>query len=161
MAPPSKKLTVAEAENIEAQLIPYLQNTPSEPREIEGGFKVVLKRPSLIEKSKSKLWTERKFKELGLNDEERYDMENPITFYYTFYGILNVNVVAIFNKEGKAIEFDPKEGKYSFLFEKFIDQDIYGSNEYTSEEPFITTAIQALFDWQSDSTPNDDDLKKS
>lgn len=156
----SKKLTASDAREIEAKLIPFLKNEPSDLMEIFGGYKISFKRPSLPEKSKAQLWKDRKFAEIGLEGDERYDLENPVTFYWTFFGVLNANVVAVFTPEGEAVTFDPKtETQYKFLFEKFIDK-LYNEQGVETEEPYISSAINALFEWQGETEPKEEDLKK-
>lgn len=156
-----KKLTVSDVAEIESKLVPFLRNEPSEPMEIFGGYKVSFKRPSLPEKSKAQLWKDRKFAEIGLEGDERYDLENPVTFYWTFFGVLNSNVVAVFNPDGStAVTFDPKvDTDFKFLFEKFIDY-LYNELGVETEEPYISSAMAVMMEWQGATEPDAEDVKK-
>ena len=67
----------------------------------------------------------------------------------------------IYDPSGKAVEFDPKvDSDYMFLFEKFIEKDVYESGKYETEDKFISSAIDALFSWQSSTEPDLEDVKK-
>lgn len=158
-----KKSQAADLEIVEAKLVNFLGNEPSAPMEIQDGYKIVLKRPTLMHKSKARLWTDRKFKELGLTDDEKYDLENQVTFYYTFFGALNSNVIQIITPEGDDVSFDPngEDKGLSFLFEKFIEKDVYESDKADSVDAFLSSSTQALFEWQSETEPDIEDVKKS
>lgn len=150
-----EKLTAEKAEATEAKLMPLLTNEPSDLIDIQG-VKLRFQRPSMQDKYKFQAWTSRKLKDIEVDPQD--EATQQISFYFTYFGILNGNVVELITPKGEKYEIDPKKD-YKFLFEQYVGEEVY--TRTNNEEAFVLEAVNKFIDWQNDTEVSEDDLKNS
>ena len=158
---PSKKEPVVEKDTaslevIEEKLVNLLTNEPDTV--VVEGITLKLKRPSFTDKYKSQAWGNKKLKEMEIDAN---DAENQqISFYISYFGVVNSHVIELKLPDGTAYEFDPAaDVKYKFLFEKYVMEELFEKS--INESNFVFEVINKFIDWQNGTELTKDELGKS
>lgn len=156
-----------ENQETDIKLIELLSNKPSDPIEIEGSkARVIFKAPAFADKYKSRAWSSRKLKEIGITEEEDPDL----AYYFRYWGTLNSYVKTIYvedsggnvkldGKKYSEYHFDPNTDlDYKFLFEKYVIEEMYPRGY---DEQFVTNTVMKHLEWVQSRTMEEDDIKNS
>lgn len=150
--------------DVEERVILQLTNEQSDPYTYRG-FKFIFKRPEYKNKFKGRRWATAKIKEqTGEGEEEDPD----IAFYFRFFGTTCNYVHKIFRivekddkREYVEYKFDPAtELDYSFVFEKFIVDEVYGKIT-DDEEEFVFEVAKLQTQWLESQKVDESDIKNS
>lgn len=153
-----KKITPDQQEDIEAKVMPALQNLKSENYTVDG-YVFTFRRVKLIEKYKARVWSNKAITDIGLDSAVTYpdQSENSnITFFMRILGNLNNNVHSIQYPDKTYQTLNPD--RYAFMFEEFLDTEI--ARKGWDEEEFVGKVIDKYVEWTNQS-PSEDDIKNS
>lgn len=162
-------MTQVDIEATEDFVMSVLTNEPSDYTLVEK-FKtlVVFQRPSLVNKFKQRAWSNRKLRELEIDDEA----DQQLSFFFRYWGTLNSYVINVLIEDAKGeVKFGGKkyteysyvpaeDADYKSLFEKFVMEQIY--NKGLSEEAFVSEVIVLHANWINENTQaKEADIKNS